>query len=54
MAPFKYLGNFWRTLEIPLINCEINLILICSEEGHCTKDHISQVLEYHGKLKKTK
>ena len=22
--------NFWRTLEIPLINCEINLILTCS------------------------
>ena len=25
--PLKYLINFWRTLEIPLINCEINLIL---------------------------
>ena len=23
-------------------------------EKHCTKYHISQVLEYHGKLKKTK
>ena len=23
----KYLINFWRTLEMPLINCEINLIL---------------------------
>ena len=22
----KYLSNFWRTLEIPLINCEIYLI----------------------------
>ena len=22
----KYLSNFWRTLEIPLINCELNLI----------------------------
>ena len=28
MVPVKYLSNFWRTLEIPLINCEINLILI--------------------------
>ena len=27
MVPFKYLSNFWRTLEISLINCEINLIL---------------------------
>ena len=27
----KYLSNFWRTLDIPLINCEINLILTWSE-----------------------
>ena len=27
MVPLKYLGNFWRTLEMPLINCEVNLIL---------------------------
>ena len=27
MVPLKYLSNFWRTLEMPLINCEINLIL---------------------------
>ena len=25
--PLKYLGNFWRTLDIPLINCEITLVL---------------------------
>ena len=25
--PLKYLGNFWRGLDIPLINCEITLIL---------------------------
>ena len=24
----KYLSNFWSTLEMPLINCEINLILL--------------------------
>ena len=24
MVPLKYLSNFWRTLKIPLINCEIN------------------------------
>ena len=30
MVPSKYLSNFWRTLEIPLINCEINLILTWS------------------------
>ena len=27
MEPLKYLSNFWRTLEMPLINCEINLYL---------------------------
>ena len=27
MVLLKYLRNFWRTLEMPLINCEINLIL---------------------------
>ena len=27
IVPLKYLGNFWRTLEVPLINCEVNLIL---------------------------
>ena len=30
MVPLKYLSQFWRTLEIPLINCEINLILTWS------------------------
>ena len=28
MVPLKYLSNSWRTLGIPLINCEINIILI--------------------------
>ena len=27
MVPLKYLINFWRTLEMPLINSEINLML---------------------------
>ena len=26
MVSLKYLNNFWRTLEMPLINCEINII----------------------------
>ena len=25
MVPLKYLSNFWRTLEMPLINCEVIL-----------------------------
>ena len=35
MVPLKYQSNFWRTLEtleMPLINCEINLILTWSED----------------------
>ena len=28
MVPLEYLSNFWRIIEMPLINCEINLILI--------------------------
>ena len=27
MVPLKYLSNFWKTPEIPLINCEISLQL---------------------------
>ena len=30
MVPLKHLSNFWRTLEMPLINCELNLILTWS------------------------
>ena len=26
VAPLKYLSNFWRSLNIPLINCEVELI----------------------------
>ena len=27
VVPLKYLSNFWRSLNIPLINCEVELIL---------------------------
>ena len=30
IIPLKYLSNFWRTLKLPLINCEVNLILTWS------------------------
>ena len=30
MVPLKYLSNFWGTLEMSLINCEVNLILTWS------------------------
>ena len=31
MVPLKHLSNLWRTLEMPLINCEVKLILTWSE-----------------------
>ena len=33
MVSLKYLSNFWRTLEIPLINCDITVILTWSANG---------------------
>ena len=30
-TPLKYLSNFWRTLELPLTNCDVNLMLNWSE-----------------------
>ena len=32
MVPLKYLSNVWKTLEMPLTNWEINLILTWSEK----------------------
>ena len=32
IVPLKYLSNFWRTFEMPLINCEVNLILTWSKD----------------------
>ena len=31
VVPLKHLSNFWRTLNIPLINCKIELILAWSK-----------------------
>ena len=31
VVPLKHLSNFWRTLDIPLINFETNLILTWSK-----------------------
>ena len=27
-VPLKYISNFWKTLRMPLINCEINSFVI--------------------------
>ena len=31
VVPVKYLTNFWRSLDMPLINCELSLTLTWSE-----------------------
>ena len=37
VVPFKYCGNFLRALDLPLINCEIELDLSRSKECIITK-----------------
>ena len=32
IVPLKNLSNFWKTLEMSLINCEVNLILTWSKD----------------------
>ena len=31
VVPLKYLSNFWRSLNMPLINCEVSLALTWSK-----------------------
>ena len=42
VIPLKHLSNFWRSLNIPLINCEVELILTwfknCVLRNKSTKD----------------
>ena len=38
VVSLKYLNNFWKVLDIPRINCEINLILTWSENCVITSE----------------
>ena len=38
MVPLKYLSNCGRTLEMPLINCEIDLFLTWSDKCVLSSD----------------
>ena len=31
VVPLQHLINFWRTLEMPLINCKVTVEISCSE-----------------------
>ena len=39
VVPLKHLSNFWRALNIPLINCEVRLILTWSK--NCVLDDMT-------------
>ena len=43
VVPLKYLSNFWRLLDLPLMYCEIELDLSWSED--CTISEISRGYE---------
>ena len=40
-VPLKYLGNFWRTFEMSLINCEIKVL-----KEHVTGINSNQKQQY--------
>ena len=41
MVPLKYISNFWRPLEMPLFNCEVELILTWSEDCVITSTNVA-------------
>ena len=48
MVPLKYLSNFWRTLEMPLINCESILILTWSDKCVLSNDTKATIFAIRG------
>ena len=49
-VPLQHLSNFWKTLEMPLINYEINLILTWSED--CVVSSAAGAAKFKIKVKK--
>ena len=39
VVPLKYLSNFFRSLEMPLVNCKIKLKLTCKKECLLSSNH---------------
>ena len=46
VVPLKHLSNFWRSLSIPLINCEVSLALTLSK--NCVLTHSTVVSAAQG------
>ena len=34
MVPLKYLSNFWRAIEMPLTNCDYNVMIYGRNSFH--------------------
>ena len=45
VVPLKYLGNFWRALNIPLISCEVSLELKWDKNCIITCNQVGQNLD---------
>ena len=45
VVPLKYLGNFWRALNIPLISCEVSLELKWDKNCIITSNQVGQNLD---------
>ena len=43
-VPLKYLSNFWRTIEMSLMNCQINLMLTWSSTCVITNSTCARIL----------
>ena len=39
--PLKYSSNFWRSLDLPLINCEVELALSCKTDSLLIEHNIN-------------
>ena len=45
VVPLQNLSNFWKTIDIPLINCEISLVLTWSENCVLTIQQEMQIMK---------
>ena len=48
VVSLKYLSNFWKTLDIPLINCEVSLVLTWSENCVLTSEAYRRAVAAQG------
>ena len=46
MVPLKYLSIFWKTLKMPLINCEINLMLSRLTNCNISSNTVNQATNF--------